>query len=102
MAILSVPNITRVRPEVRVVKAFNPSFAGTHVTDEGSGQEMRDVFLAGDDVEAKRTVGKLFTKGGLSPIDVGPLRRARELEAVGYLHLAMGFFRKPVSSPGGR
>ena len=26
---------------------------------------------------------------GMRPIDVGPLRRARELEALGYLHMAM-------------
>ncbi len=27
--------------------------------------------------------------GGLRPIDAGPLRRARELEALGYLHMAI-------------
>ena len=39
-------------------------------------------FLAGDDVEAKHLIAQLFDEGGLHPINVGPLRVARELEAV--------------------
>ena len=80
--------IAKWRPGAKVVKAFHPTFAGTLVAQQDSGQEMRDVFLAGDDAEAKRLVTQLFKEGGLRPIDVGCLRRARELEAVGYLYLA--------------
>jgi 8-hydroxy-5-deazaflavin:NADPH oxidoreductase len=80
--------IAKALPRARVVKAFNPKFAGTLFPDEDLSQETRDVFLARDDVEAKRVVAKLFKKGGLHPIDVGPLRRARELEAAGYLNAA--------------
>ena len=83
--------IAKRRPGAKVVKAFHPRFAGTLVAQQGSGQEMRDVFLAGDDAEAKRLVTQLFKEGGLRPIDVGCLRRARELEAVGYLYLATRF-----------
>ena len=80
--------IAKARPGARVVKAFNPRFAGTLIPDENLGQETRDVFLAGDDIEAKRVVAQLFKTGGLHPIDVGPLRRARELEAAGFLTAA--------------
>jgi predicted dinucleotide-binding enzyme len=65
---------------VPVVKAFNTTFAATLVTGGVAGQPL-DVFLAGDDEPAKKTVAELVRAGGMRPLDVGPLRRARELEA---------------------
>jgi 8-hydroxy-5-deazaflavin:NADPH oxidoreductase len=47
------------------------------------------VFIASDDDDAKRTVSQLASDGGLNPIDAGPLARAHELEALGYLHMAL-------------
>jgi hypothetical protein len=75
-------------PGARVVKAFNTTFAGTLIESEVAGQPL-DVFLAGDDEEAKATVSQLVEDGGLRPIDAGPLRRARELEATGLLHMSV-------------
>jgi hypothetical protein len=49
--------------------------------------------LAGDDAEAKRLVARLFEETGLRAIDAGPLRRSRELEAYGYLHIVL---RQPL------
>jgi NADPH-dependent F420 reductase len=72
----------------RVVKAFNTTFAGTLVEGAVSGQPL-DVFIAGDDEGAKGTVSQLAESGGLRPVDAGPLVRARELEALGYLHMAL-------------
>jgi NADPH-dependent F420 reductase len=72
----------------RVVKAFNTTFAGTLVEGAVSGQPL-DVFIAGDDEGAKGTVSQLAESGGLRPVDAGPLVRARELEALGYLHMAV-------------
>jgi predicted dinucleotide-binding enzyme len=71
-----------------VVKAFNTTFAGTLIDGQVAGQPL-DVFLAGDDEEAKASVSKLVEDGGLRPIDAGPLRRARELEAAGLLHMSV-------------
>jgi 8-hydroxy-5-deazaflavin:NADPH oxidoreductase len=48
-----------------------------------------DVFIAGDDDGAKDTVAELARAGGLNPIDAGPLRRARALERLGFLHMAI-------------
>jgi predicted dinucleotide-binding enzyme len=48
-----------------------------------------DVLSASDDEDAKRIVSQAIADAGLRPIDVGPLRRARELEALGYLHMAI-------------
>jgi predicted dinucleotide-binding enzyme len=72
----------------KVVKAFNTTFAGTLLTGAVAGQPL-DVFIAGDDAEAKAAVSRMARDGGLRPIDAGALRRARELEALGYLHMAL-------------
>jgi len=72
----------------KLVKAFNTTFAGTLVEGRVAGQPL-DVFIAGDDGEAKQKVAQLARAGGLNPIDAGPLRRARELERLGFLHMAL-------------
>ncbi|MFI7273810.1 NADPH-dependent F420 reductase [Streptomyces sp. NPDC049879] len=74
-------------PGVPVVKAFNTTFASTLRTGRVAGQPL-DVLIAGDDEDAKRSVAELAASGGLRPLDVGPLRRARELEAFQFLHMA--------------
>jgi len=75
-------------PGARVVKAFNTTFARTLRQGEVSGQPL-DVFIAGDDDDAKATVSRLVNDGGLRPVDAGPLKRARELEAAGLLHMSI-------------
>jgi 8-hydroxy-5-deazaflavin:NADPH oxidoreductase len=75
-------------PGARVVNAFNTTFVGTLLEGQVSGHPL-DVFLASDDDEAKAVASRLASDGGLRPVDAGPLRRARELEALGYLHMAI-------------
>lgn len=75
-------------PGARVVKAFNTTFAATLVAGEVAGQQL-DVFLASDDEAAKGTVAGLVEAGGIRVIDAGPLRRARQLEHLGFLHMAL-------------
>jgi len=70
-----------------VVKAFNTTFATTLSSGEVAGQTL-DVLLAGDDADAKATVASFVEAGGLRPLDVGPLRRARQLEQLGFLNMA--------------
>jgi predicted dinucleotide-binding enzyme len=72
----------------RLVKAFNTTFATTLREGAVAGQPL-DVFLAADDEEAKATVAQLAEDGGLRPVDAGPLKRARELEAAGLLHMTV-------------
>lgn len=72
----------------RVVKAFNTTFSGTLVEGQVAGQPL-DVLIAGDDEEAKETVAQLVRDGGLRAIDVGPLERARHLEGLGFLGIAL-------------
>jgi 8-hydroxy-5-deazaflavin:NADPH oxidoreductase len=70
----------------KVVKAFNTTYAGTLVAGQVAGQPL-DVFIAGDDDEAKRKVAELVKDGGMRPIDTGPLSRARQIEAMQFLHI---------------
>jgi len=72
----------------KVVKAFNTTFAGTLVNGNVSGTPL-DVFIAGDDEEAKKVVAKLVEDGGLVAVDAGPLLRSRELEALGLLGITL-------------
>ena len=64
------------------------SFAGTLVAGSVAGQPL-DVFIAGDDEDARALVARLVRDGGMRPIEAGPLARARELEALGYLHMVI-------------
>lgn len=82
--------ISKAAPDARVVKAFNTTFAGTLMSGAVSGQTL-DVFLAGDDDDAKATVAGLVEAGGLVAIDAGPLQRARQLEALGLLGITLQF-----------
>ena len=75
-------------PAARVVKAFNTTFASPLVAGQVGGLPL-DVFLAGDDAGAKARVAALARDGGLRPVDTGPLRRARELEAFQLLHMTL-------------
>lgn len=74
--------------EVRVVKAFNTTFATTLVAGQVDGTAL-DVFVAGDDEAARKEVAGLVASGGLHPVDVGALKHARELEGFQLLHMAL-------------
>ena len=81
--------IEKAAPEgARIVKAFNTTFARTLTEGQVAGQPL-DVFIAGDDDDARATVAGLAEDGGLHAIDAGPLVRARELEALGLLHITL-------------
>lgn len=70
----------------KVVKAFNTTYAGTLLAGEVAGQKL-DVFIAGDDADAKSKVSQLVTDGGMRAIDTGPLSRARQIEGMQLLHI---------------
>ncbi len=85
----SAEEIAQLVPEgTPVVKAFNTTFAGPLVEGEVEGQQL-DVLIAGDDDDAKQRVSQLASDAGLRPVDVGPLRRAQQLEHLGFLHISL-------------
>lgn len=70
----------------KVVKAFNTTYANTLLAGQVAGQPL-DVFIAGDDADAKNKVAELVKDGGMRPIDTGPLSRARQIEGMQFLHI---------------
>jgi hypothetical protein len=80
--------LAKLAPDAKFVKAFNTTFANTLVAGEVAGQPL-DVYIAGDDESAKQQVATLARDGALNPVDVGGVVRARELEALGLLHMGV-------------
>jgi hypothetical protein len=71
-----------------VVKAFNALFS--HVLAAGPGEgRLLDVFIAGDDAQAKTRVSAFIESLGLRPLDIGQLPMARTLENVALLQLGL-------------
>jgi 8-hydroxy-5-deazaflavin:NADPH oxidoreductase len=80
-------------PRSRVVKAFNTTFAATLAS--GTVDDVpTTVLIAGDDAGAKSLLAGIVTAGGLRAIDAGSLRRARELEALGFLQITLAAAEK--------
>ena len=75
-------------PGARVIKAFNTTFSGTLVEGQVAGQPL-DVFIAGEEEEAKETVAQIVRDGGLLALDRGPLERARQPEGLGFLGITL-------------
>jgi 8-hydroxy-5-deazaflavin:NADPH oxidoreductase len=75
-------------PGAHVVKAFNTLFASNQSDPILDGVQL-DGFVAGDDADAKSMVIALAESIGLKPIDAGPLVRARQLEALAFLNIAL-------------
>jgi hypothetical protein len=91
--------IAAALPDSRVLKAFNTTFAAT-LASGAVGPVPTTVLIAGDDAEAKALLADVVTAGGLRAIDAGSLRRARELEAIGFMQITLAAADK-VSWSGG-
>jgi hypothetical protein len=76
-------------PSSRVLKAFNTNFSPT-LASATVGPNRTTVLIAGDDDDAKTSLGAAVTAGGtVDAIDVGPLARAHELECLGFLQISL-------------
>lgn len=72
-------------PLAKVVKV---GFPGSFLIDEPLLMgEAPSVLIAGDDKDAKKRVALLINDIGLLPLDAGPLRHARHIEAMGLLYM---------------
>jgi 8-hydroxy-5-deazaflavin:NADPH oxidoreductase len=78
-------NVAKAAPgSASVVKAFNTVFG--HVLEKG---QKPDVFLAGDDAQAKAGVSEFVASLGLRPLDVGGLPMAHWLEGTGLVLMGL-------------
>jgi predicted dinucleotide-binding enzyme len=71
-----------------VVKAFNTLPCDVLAAGSIEGRPV-DVFIAGDDAQAKAKVSTLIQSLGMHPMDAGPLPMARALENVTLLQLGL-------------
>lgn len=86
--------LARMLPEgTAVVKAFNVNLGDTLVTGT-NGTTRTTVLFAGDYADAKIAVAQLIEAAGMRALDVGPLTRARELEAMGFLQIVLAALGK--------
>jgi 8-hydroxy-5-deazaflavin:NADPH oxidoreductase len=85
--------IAAALPRSRVVKAFNTTFAAT-LASGTVGAQPTTVLIAGDDADAKSLLAGIVTAAGLRAIDAGSLRRARELESLGFLQITLAAAEK--------
>jgi hypothetical protein len=90
---LVTPDGTSVAQEIakaapasaHVVKAFNTIFG--NVLAQG---RPLDVFIAGDDAQAKASMSAFIESIGLRPLDTGDLKMAHWLEGAGLLLMGLG------------
>ena len=71
-----------------VVKAFNTLFSNVLAAGPAEGRPL-DVFIAGDDAQAKAQVSVFIESLGLHPFDAGPLPMAQALENAGLLEMGL-------------
>lgn len=79
-------------PGARVVKAFN-TVGFNIMASPAFAEGPATLLIAGDDEDAKRTVSRLASNLGFEPIDLGPLRAARLLEAMACIWIELAMFR---------
>ncbi len=91
--------IAKLLPESTIVKGFNTIFAA-NIVSRKVGDNQGLVQLASDDSDAKVQVAQLIEAGGLATVDAGDLKRARELEAMGFLAITLAI-REQISWTGG-
>ena len=77
-------------PKAHVVKAFNTVFAQNQSIGK-VGKEQLTAFIAGDNLQAKQTVAQLTRDIGFDPVDCGPLKTARYLEAMGIMIINLAY-----------
>ena len=77
-------------PKAHVVKAFNTVFADNQSKGR-VGNERLTAFISGDGLKAKQTVAQLTRDIGFDPVDVGPLKAARFLDAMGIMIINLAY-----------
>jgi len=88
-------------PFSRVVKSFNVLSA--YSLENGGLQGSKQVYVAGDDGQARDVVSEIVRTAGFTPVDMGHLASAREIEDIPvsvfqhwrtpfYIHLAIFIF----------
>ena len=74
--------VQRALPDAKVVKAFN-TIGNPYFVDPVFSEGKPTMLIAGNDEDAKRTVGDVLVDFGWpDPVDIGSIEGSRELEAI--------------------
>lgn len=87
-------------PQSYVVKGFNTTFGATLASGKVANQSQTTVLLASDHEEAKQAIAQSLATSDLAVKDAGSLKRARELEAMGFLQISLAA-REQITWTGG-
>ena len=81
-------DVARWAKGARVVKAFNAT-GSVNMTAAPYGAQKVDIFLCGDDAQAKAVVADLIASSGFDPVDCGPLANASLVESLAKLWMQL-------------
>ena len=82
--------VAELAPGAKVVKAFNASFAP--VFDAAAKLDPpANLVFCGDDEGAKETVSGLISDVGMTPVDVGGLDQAANVEAFARMNISLAY-----------
>ena len=82
--------VQRWLPEAKVVKCFN-TISASMMANPKMEEGTADMFMAGNDDGAKKTVYDLAAEWGWSPIDLGGIEQSYLLEAIAMAWIVYGF-----------
>jgi hypothetical protein len=82
--------IQRWLPSSRIVKAFN-TLSAKHMTDGRLGDERLDMFIAGNDAAAKRSVEVILGAWHWNVHDLGGIEQSSLLESFALMSILHGF-----------
>jgi len=93
--------LAQLLPQSKVVKSFNVLSA--YSLESGGLQGSKQVYVAGDDKEAREVVSSIIRGSGFTPVDMGVLSASRNIEDIPvsvfaswrtpfYIHLAIFIF----------
>jgi hypothetical protein len=85
-----VQRVAELAPGAKVVKAFNATFAS--VFGAAAHRDPRpNLVFCGDDEGAKQTVAGLISDIGMTPVDVGGLEQAANVEAFARMNISLAY-----------
>ncbi|PMS23895.1 F420-dependent NADP oxidoreductase [Trinickia dabaoshanensis] len=86
--------VAKLAPWATVVKAIPPFAQMLHSPNMLIGDKRTDVFVCGDDENARTVVARLVREIDAQPIDAGPLSLARYAEPAAMLLVQLAYSRK--------
>lgn len=85
--------LQKALPKSYVLKDFNTVFAANLVSGK-VGDNQTTVLVAGDHKDSKEVLAKALEGSDLAVVDAGLLKRAHELESVGFLQMTLAASEK--------